>query len=155
MEAVRDIIVEDALQAFWKSVAASYPNITTGDLEPAITHNLYMAAETAIKVWVKTNSPDTTAEDFQKIVEILSGAFGLDASVEDGPVTCIVINLEGRTFYFGTANTTWGGSEVLADGDIRSDFELTTHINSDEPNAGIVAHAIYNAVDLEWNRSRY
>ncbi|MFM2010325.1 MAG: hypothetical protein RLZZ479_716 [Bacteroidota bacterium] len=49
-------VAEDALDAFWESVANSFSDIKSGDFSPADTEKLRKAAEDAIKAWIKTNS---------------------------------------------------------------------------------------------------
>jgi hypothetical protein len=46
---------EDALEVFWQSIAAAYPQATSGDLSPGQTVALERAAEKAVEEWVHYN----------------------------------------------------------------------------------------------------
>ncbi len=48
-------VAAEALAAFWAVVAKSYPDITTGDLEPALVVPLNELAEKAVYGWVESN----------------------------------------------------------------------------------------------------
>ena len=48
--------VENANQAFWASVAASYPEIKTGEMDPYEDLDIDTAMEKAVKHWVHYNS---------------------------------------------------------------------------------------------------
>ena len=50
-------VVEDALFEFWASIAAAYPEATTGDLTPASIFPLKKAAVAAVEEWVEYNVP--------------------------------------------------------------------------------------------------
>lgn len=50
-------VVEDALSAFWASVAAAYPQATTGDMTPSGEVRLKRAAIAAVEEWVEYNVP--------------------------------------------------------------------------------------------------
>ncbi len=49
--------VEKAREAFWASIAASYPEIKTGDMDPLEDWEIETAMETAVKRWVHNNKP--------------------------------------------------------------------------------------------------
>lgn len=53
-----EAVVEDALFAFWASVASAYPEATTGDLTPAASYPLKKAATVAVEEWVEYNVED-------------------------------------------------------------------------------------------------
>jgi hypothetical protein len=48
-------LVDDALAAFWASVAARYPEAKTGDLSPPTAAALDRAAKAAVAEWVASN----------------------------------------------------------------------------------------------------
>jgi len=48
--------VECALQAFWASIAESYPEIKTGDMNPSFVEQLDLAASRAARHWIETNA---------------------------------------------------------------------------------------------------
>jgi hypothetical protein len=52
--------IEDALdnaeEAFWNSVAGSFPEITSGDFTPGDSAKLRNALKTAVNTWLKINS---------------------------------------------------------------------------------------------------
>jgi hypothetical protein len=50
-------VVEEALEAFWASVASAYPEATTGDLTPGAEFPLKKAATAAVEEWVEYNVP--------------------------------------------------------------------------------------------------
>lgn len=47
--------LQDAEDAFWASIAASYPEVKTGDLDPAMSVWFSNAAHVAGELWVETN----------------------------------------------------------------------------------------------------
>ena len=47
--------IEDADFAFWAEVAASFPEISSGDFPPAAEARLRFKMEAAIRMWVKLN----------------------------------------------------------------------------------------------------
>ena len=49
-------VAEDALEAFWATVAASYPEAKHGDMTPAGEVTLKRAAIAAITEWVEYNA---------------------------------------------------------------------------------------------------
>lgn len=49
---------DKAEQAFWASIAESYPECTTGDLDPWVVHTLTEQMKTAARYWVRYNMPD-------------------------------------------------------------------------------------------------
>ena len=53
---VKDV-TENALEAFWKVVAKSYPSAKSGDLSPGADFTLNQAAEAAVAEWVDENVP--------------------------------------------------------------------------------------------------
>lgn len=53
---VKDV-TENALEAFWRVVAKSYPSAKSGDLSPHATIALERAAEAAVAEWVAENVP--------------------------------------------------------------------------------------------------
>jgi len=50
------LAVECATQAFWSSLAESYPHIKTGDIDPSRVKQLDLAAIRAARAWIETNS---------------------------------------------------------------------------------------------------
>ena len=46
-----------ALEAFWATVAQSYPEIETGDLAPDLVVALRDSAEKAVNSWIEWNLP--------------------------------------------------------------------------------------------------
>ena len=52
-----DRAVEDALEAFWASIVATYPQATSGDLSPGADIPLRRAAKAAVAEWVENNVP--------------------------------------------------------------------------------------------------
>jgi hypothetical protein len=65
-EAVSQTTVEEAtsnaLDAFWASVAPSFPSVVSGDVEPSVVMRLDRAAREAIALWVKANVPQSEAK---------------------------------------------------------------------------------------------
>ena len=61
-----DSAVEDALEAFWASIAASYPQAKHGDLSPSATASLKRAASAAISEWIDSNVPSATKPDYTR-----------------------------------------------------------------------------------------
>ena len=53
---VKDV-TENALEAFWKVVAKSYPSAKSGDLSPHADLSLKRVAESAVTEWVEENVP--------------------------------------------------------------------------------------------------
>lgn len=47
--------VRDAQDAFWASIASSYPSICTGDFPPDATFAFTSACEDAVRCWVGCN----------------------------------------------------------------------------------------------------
>lgn len=47
--------VEEAMFAFWRTVAERYPNITTGDLSIFAEHQFAEACEIAVHAWLWAN----------------------------------------------------------------------------------------------------
>ena len=50
------LLADEALEAFWSTLARHFPDATTGDLSPERTIGLQLAAEEAIKEWIESNS---------------------------------------------------------------------------------------------------
>lgn len=50
------VLIEDALDAFWKVIADRFPAAYTGDLSPERTIALDMAAERAVGEWIENNA---------------------------------------------------------------------------------------------------
>lgn len=50
-------ILELAQDAFWESIAKSYPHIRTGDFPPDATYKFNLACERAVEVWLESNDP--------------------------------------------------------------------------------------------------
>jgi len=52
--------IEDALDsaenAFWDSIASSFPDVTSGDLSPTEYFNLRKAMKASVEKWLKINS---------------------------------------------------------------------------------------------------
>lgn len=48
--------VDDAMEAFWASVANSFPEAKTGDLDPGVDTHFSAAADKAVKAWVNSNT---------------------------------------------------------------------------------------------------
>ena len=53
-------LADQALDAFWQSIAKRHPEADTGDLSPWCTIRLQDAAEDAIQEWLDNNLPTTT-----------------------------------------------------------------------------------------------
>jgi len=53
----RDLLIEEAIDAFWSVVVKHYPEAKTGDLSPETTIGLVNAAERAVEEWVEYNVP--------------------------------------------------------------------------------------------------
>jgi len=55
-----NVYIEDALDsaedAFWASIASSFPDVKTGDFGPTESANLRKALRTAVNTWLKNNS---------------------------------------------------------------------------------------------------
>jgi hypothetical protein len=51
------VTIEAASQAFWNTVAAHWPEATTGDFPPDATLDWSRAAQAAVTVWVEGNVP--------------------------------------------------------------------------------------------------
>jgi len=51
------LVAEEALDRFWASVAAAYPQAKTGDLSPGADIPLRRAAVAAVTEWVESNVP--------------------------------------------------------------------------------------------------
>lgn len=49
--------VDRGLTAFWEIVAAQYPEIKSGDMDPGVQANLEEVAEGAVRFWLFVNSP--------------------------------------------------------------------------------------------------
>ncbi|HSX23251.1 MAG TPA: hypothetical protein VLE97_10810 [Gaiellaceae bacterium] len=47
--------VDDAMDAFWASIAASYPQATSGDISPGTLVPFKRAAQAAVEEWVWAN----------------------------------------------------------------------------------------------------
>jgi hypothetical protein len=52
------VAVEKAQEAFFASLASSYPEATTGDLSPDYTGDFALACEEVAGAWVELNVPD-------------------------------------------------------------------------------------------------
>jgi hypothetical protein len=50
------LLADEALEAFWSTLAHHFPDATAGDLSPERTIGLQMAAEEAIKEWIESNA---------------------------------------------------------------------------------------------------
>ena len=50
--------VDSATAAFFKEIAAHFPTIETGDLDPAAAQAFHEAAVQAAKAWVLANQPE-------------------------------------------------------------------------------------------------
>jgi hypothetical protein len=48
--------IADAEQAFWSSIADSYPEIKTGDMSLSDALEFQLAMETALQSWITANS---------------------------------------------------------------------------------------------------
>ena len=49
------LLADEALEAFWSTLAHHFPDATTGDLSPERTIGLQLAAEEAIRQWRQNN----------------------------------------------------------------------------------------------------
>jgi hypothetical protein len=47
---------EDAISAFWESIAQSFPEISSGDQSPEVTHNFSAIAKQVVMQWLKDNA---------------------------------------------------------------------------------------------------
>ena len=54
-----EVAVEEALQAFWTSVAESYPEVTSGDFDPMLEGLMISQASEWVEHWVAMNAPRT------------------------------------------------------------------------------------------------
>lgn len=52
--------IDTAAQAFWASVAESFPEVTTGDLDPETVDQLEREMGHAILTWLGTNGHEVT-----------------------------------------------------------------------------------------------
>lgn len=50
-----EYVVDRAEDAFWTAVAEAYPEISTGDLDPAASHALHTAMIQAVRAWLDAN----------------------------------------------------------------------------------------------------
>ena len=57
-------ILFKAEDAFWAVIAASHPEITTGDFDPSADNEFTGAQETAYCRWVQQNTPASRPENF-------------------------------------------------------------------------------------------
>ena len=62
-----EALTQNALDAFWKTVAEQYPKATTGDLSPLVSFHLTQAAENAVKEWVWANVPKHSRKSVQHV----------------------------------------------------------------------------------------
>lgn len=51
-----DLAVERATLAFWESIASSYPEIKTGDVDPLMSHQWDSVAERQVRSWLELNA---------------------------------------------------------------------------------------------------
>jgi len=80
-------VAQLAQDAFWKVVAESYPEITTGDLEPLAVINFNGACDAVIRAWLNANQAVTWLR-----VNPYGCAFRID---EDDCLAAAPINLDG------------------------------------------------------------
>ncbi len=55
--------LEDADLAFWAAIGDSYPEITTGDLDPGSVIEFNQASEAVVKQWLYYNSSELTGQE--------------------------------------------------------------------------------------------
>jgi hypothetical protein len=55
-------LTEEALNAFWGVIVKRFPQSVSGDLSPAATISLHMAAQAAVKEWIMNNVPPQLTE---------------------------------------------------------------------------------------------
>jgi len=55
------VLIDEALTAFWDVIARHYPQAESGDLSPWATIKLTLAAENAVEEWVANNVPSSGA----------------------------------------------------------------------------------------------
>ncbi len=61
----RKTAIQHATDAFWQSIADSYPNITTGECKPLQVVEFDRAAMIIVKHWLQANSQTDTDTDKQ------------------------------------------------------------------------------------------
>jgi hypothetical protein len=57
-----EVVIHDALTAFWEAVVRHYPQAVTGDLSPLATMQLSVSAENAIEEWIDNNVRSSDAD---------------------------------------------------------------------------------------------
>lgn len=60
-------VAEAAEAAFWATVADAYPDIETGDLDPATAARFMEACVTAVRAWLEANPPPVTITIFRDV----------------------------------------------------------------------------------------
>lgn len=52
-----DIVLGEAIDAFWEKIADGYPEVKTGDLDPLSDHQFRASCEVALRAWLWSNVP--------------------------------------------------------------------------------------------------
>jgi hypothetical protein len=74
-EARIEEVTEKALQAFWKSVAESFPEIKEGDFDPMLEGLMSSNASGWVSLWVENNSPRKEMKSFEVQFQFNSWAY--------------------------------------------------------------------------------
>jgi hypothetical protein len=61
-ESTIQVLIDEALTAFWEVVVRHYPQAETGDLSPWATIKLTLAAENAVEEWIDNNVRSSDAD---------------------------------------------------------------------------------------------
>lgn len=62
MKTDKELLAQEALDAFWNVIARKFPEAKTGDLSPLKTFQLDRAAEAAVSEWIRRNVPNANSE---------------------------------------------------------------------------------------------